>query len=103
MTIVHADLELCRRQCLDYRSFNLNFAFFFSHVHLKLKLSIDLCRFRVPGRPALEASNRFLLLDTAQLTLRDEPSFPANRAQNAALRHFLAESLQQLVLRLIRA
>lgn len=52
-------------------------------------------------RSALVAPDRLLLLDTAQLTLRNEPAFSADRAENTALCNLLAEAFQQLILRLV--
>lgn len=53
--------------------------------------------------PALDASDGFLLFNSARFTLGNEPALAADGAQHTALDHLLAEALQQLLLRFIGA
>jgi hypothetical protein len=52
---------------------------------------------------ALQPSNGFLFLDSAQFTLGNKPALAANGAQYAALNDLFAESFQELILRFIGA
>jgi hypothetical protein len=51
-----------------------------------------------PLLAALNSANGFFLLNAAKFALGDKPSFATHRAEDAALRHFLAEAFKQLIL-----
>ncbi len=52
---------------------------------------------------ALDAADRLLLLDTAQLALGNKPALAADSAEDATLHNLFTEALQQLILRFVRA
>src|SRR3990170_4357683 len=97
VVVVQLDAKLRRRQGLDDGALHLDLLLGLRHPRLRMALAAreaELALAPLPRHlslPALEPPDGFLLLDSPQFALGDEPALAAYRAQDSALGHLLAD------------